>query len=268
MKGVVHRGDWLLGVVINHFLLIFYLALEMRFHLSMWNSGTSTIWNIVSKLNQQTCFHMKQNNDNTTSSAVSGGLRSCPSIWIGSPRLWTRKTMFTWRFGTTKSQLDNKIALTSKRLIKTKAFKERISNELQNWLWSSLWEVLTAESLSLNKENKLVMCQTCEYNLTDKISTRLTCIYFEILHPLIPIFEIILGKHQYFTNLNFWKNFPPTSWLGSKCQVTMKAWRTSTRWQLSRRSDSFCGAKGWQRAQSIQTSAGEDLGASTNKNRH
>jgi len=36
----------------------------------------------------------------------------------------------------------------------------------------------------------------------------------------------------------------------------MKAWRTSTRWQLGNwRSDSFCGAKGWQRAQSIQTLA-------------
>lgn len=57
-------------------------------------------------------------------------------------------------------------------------------------------------------------------------------------------------------SLDFLPFTKPTSWLGSKCQVTMKAWRTSTRWQLGNwRSDSFCGAKGWQRAQSIQTLA-------------
>ena len=139
---------------------------------------------------------MKQNNDNTTSSAVSGGLRSSPTCFHMKQNNdnTTSKGCF-WRpeelqllaevsihldrgahacgpgkpcspgrgFGTTKSRWHQKDSSKRKHL------KKGFQTNLQNWLWSSLWEVLTAESLSLNKENKLVMCQTCEYNLTDKI---------------------------------------------------------------------------------------------------
>ena len=121
---------------------------------------------------------------------------------------------------------DNKIVIGQEGSLSSLLLEEslkrkhskRSSNELQNWLWSSLWEVLTTESPNgVNKDNKLAMCQTRESNLTEEISPQLTFIY------TLWFSSLILGKLQYFTNLNpkcFPCMFLPftklTSWVSSK----------------------------------------------------
>lgn len=84
--------------------------------------------------------------------------------------------MFTLRvFGTTKSQLDKRLHI-QKDSSKRQRSKKGVLTELQNRLWSSLWEVLTAESPnSLNKENKLVI----QPHWRDVDSSYLQYIYFE-----------------------------------------------------------------------------------------